>query len=147
TATQKGNNPLFDKIIGQGGGPVLAVFSSKDTAAVSKYLNRQDIRNLLQGDQRFAKFVWGKPTTVKDDKGKEIETFDLYALKGNRNNVAPMSGGVVTEARDEFDQMGKPCVSMQMNGAGAKTWEELTGRAYSQRSFIAIVLDDVVYSA
>lgn len=147
TAVKKGNNPLFDKIIGQGGGPVLAVFSSKDTAAVTKYLNRQDIRNLLQGEQRFAKFVWGKPNTVKDDKGKEIETFDLYALKGNRGNVAPMSGGVVTEARDEFDQMGKPCVSMQMNGAGAKTWEELTGRAYSQRSFIAIVLDDVVYSA
>ena len=147
SAVKKGNNPLFDKIVGQGGGPVLAVFLSKDTASVNKYLNRQDIRNLLQGEQRFAKFVWGKPNTVKDDKGKEIETFDLYALKGNRGNVAPMSGGVVTEARDEFDQMGKPCVSMQMNGAGAKTWEELTGRAYSQRSFIAIVLDDVVYSA
>ncbi|WP_026706500.1 protein translocase subunit SecDF [Flavobacterium soli] len=147
TATSKGNDPLFSKIIGQGGGPVLGVFSIKDTATVNKYLNRSDIKSLLQGDQRFAKFVWGKPSTVKDNSGKEIETLELYALKGNRDNVAPMSGGVITEARDEFDQMGRPCVSMQMNGNGAKIWEELTGKAYSQQGFIAIVLDDVVYSA
>ena len=53
----------------------------------------------------------------------------------------------IVDARDTFDQMGKPAVSMQMNGAGARTWEELTGRAFSQKSFIAIALDDVVYSA
>jgi hypothetical protein len=27
-----------------------------------------------------------------------------------------MSGGVVTDAKDTFDQSGKPAVSMQMNG-------------------------------
>ena len=147
SATEKGNNPLFDKIIGQGGGPVLALFSPKDTADVNRYLKRQDIRNLLQGDQRYAKFVWGKPETLKDDKGAEIEALQLYALKGNRNNEAPMSGGVITEARDEFDAMGKPSVSMQMSGAGAKAWEQLTGKAYREQRSIAIVLDDVVYSA
>jgi SecD/SecF fusion protein len=31
-----------------------------------------------------------------------------------------MSGGVVTDASDSFDQLGKPAVSMQMNGQGAK---------------------------
>jgi SecD/SecF fusion protein len=36
---------------------------------------------------------------------------------------------------------------MQMNGQGAKGWEELTGRAYTQKSNIAIVLDNIVYSA
>jgi SecD/SecF fusion protein len=71
----------------------------------------------------------------------------LYALKGNRDNVAAMSGGVVTDASDTFDQLGKPAVSMQMNGKGAKAWEELTGKAYTQKSNIAIVLDNVVYSA
>jgi SecD/SecF fusion protein len=44
-----------------------------------------------------------------------------------------MSGGVVTDAKDTFDQSGKPAVSMQMNGQGAKGWEELTGRAYTQK--------------
>ena len=144
---KKGNNPLFDKIIGQGGGPVLGLFSPKDTAVVNGYLKRADIRVLLAADQRYVKFVWGKPLTIKDDKAKAVEAVELYALKGNRDNVPAMAGGVVTDASDTFDQSGKPAVSMQMNGQGAKAWEELTGRAYTQKSNIAIVLDNVVYSA
>ncbi len=144
---KKGNNPLLDKIIQQGGGPVLGMFSPKDTAAVGGYLRRADIRVLLAADQKFARFVWGKPTTLKDDKGKEIDAVELYALKGNRDNVASMGGGVVTDAKDSFDQLGKPSVTMQMNGQGAKAWEELTGRAYTQKTNIAIVLDNIVYSA
>jgi SecD/SecF fusion protein len=101
----------------------------------------------LAADQHNAKFVWRKPTTIKDAKGKEIEAVELYALKGNRDNVPAISGGVVTDAKDTFDQMGKPAVSMQMNSQGAKVWEELTGRAFTQKSYIAIVLDDIVYSA
>ncbi|WP_281298475.1 protein translocase subunit SecDF [Flavobacterium limnophilum] len=148
TATdKKGNNPLLDKIIGQGGGPVLGLFSPKDTATVGGYLRRADVRILLGANQKYAKFVWGKPTSIKDEKGKNIEAVELYALRGNRDNVAAMSGGVVTDASDTFDQMGKPAVSMQMSGKGAKIWEELTGRAYTQKSNIAIVLDNVVYSA
>ena len=143
----KGNNPLLDKIIGQGGGPVLGLFSPKDTAIVNGYLKRADIRILLAGEQRYAKFVWGIPTPIKDEKGKDIDAVELYALRGNRDNVPAMSGGVVTDASDTFDQLGKPAVSMQMNGQGSKSWEELTGRAYTQKSNIAIVLDDVVYSA
>ena len=145
--TKKGNNPILDKIIQQGGGPVLGMFSPKDTAVVGGYLRRADIRVLLAADQRYARFVWGKPTTLKDDKGKDIDAVELYALKGNRDNVASMGGGVVTDAKDSFDQTGKPSVTMQMNGQGAKAWEELTGRAYTQKSNIAIVLDNVVYSA
>ncbi|PKB15682.1 protein translocase subunit SecDF [Flavobacterium sp. 5] len=145
--TKKGNNPILDKIIAQGGGPVLGLFSPKDTAVINSYFKRADIRILLAGEQRYAKFVWGKPTTIKGEKDKEVEAVELYALKGNRDNVASMGGGVVTDASDTFDQLGKPAVSMQMNNVGAKEWEELTGRAYTQKSNIAIVLDDVVYSA
>jgi SecD/SecF fusion protein len=144
---KKGNNPILDKIIQQGGGPVLGMFAPKDTAAVGGYLRRADIRALLAPDQFYAKFVWGKPTTLTDAKGKVIDAVELYALKGNRDNVASMGGGVVTDAKDTFDQSGKPAVSMQMNGQGAKAWEELTGRAYTQKSSIAIVLDNIVYSA
>lgn len=145
--SKTGNNPILDKIIQQGGGPVLGMFSPKDTAVVGGYLRRADIRVLLAPNQVYAKFVWGKPTTLTDAKGKEIDAIELYALKGNRDNLADMSGGVITDAKDSFDQLGKPSVTMQMNGQGSKTWEELTGRAYSQKSNIAIVLDNVVYSA
>lgn len=148
TAVKKGNNPLIDKIIAPGGGPVLAVVAPKDTAAINGYLKRPEIRNLLPADKRYAKFVWGiAQDSYEDADKKKIEGIELYALKGSRENKASMSGGVVTDARDSFDQLGKPSVSMQMNGAGAKAWEELTGKAYTEKGYIAIVLDNVVYSA
>lgn len=150
TATAKNTpkGPLAEKIVSGGYGPILLVADSKNTAAISEYLNRPEIRNLLPADKRYAKFVWGKPVVKVDEKTKkETSTADLYVLKGNRDDIAPMSGGVIVEARATFDQMGKPAVSMQMNGQGARVWEELTGRAYTQKSAIAIALDDVVYSA
>jgi SecD/SecF fusion protein len=140
--------PLVSKFFQPGGGPVLALVEPKDTAAINGYLKRPNIKALLPADLRFAKFVWGKPTITIDEKTKKgTETVEFYALKGNKNNQAAMSGGVVTDASDTFDQSGKPAVSMQMSGAGARAWEELTGKAYTQKSNIAIVLDDVVYSA
>jgi SecD/SecF fusion protein len=143
TGTKAGND-----ILTIGGGPILAIVSTKDTAAVNGYLKRNEVRALLPGDKRFAKFVWGKPVVKVDEKSKkESTTVDLYALKGNKDDVAPLSGGVIVDAGDTFDQMGKPAVSMQMNGAGANVWEKLTGNAYTQKGFIAIALDDVVYSA
>ena len=148
TAAKKGDNPLLDKFVSQGGGAVLAIVDPKDTATINSYFKRQDIRNLLPADKRYAKFVWGKPSINIDEKTKKsIETVELYALKGNRDNQAAMSGGVVTDAKDSFDQLGKPSVTMQMNGKGAKDWEELTGKAYTEKTNIAIVLDDIVYSA
>jgi SecD/SecF fusion protein len=147
-ADTKELGPLLNKFVSQGGGPVLAVVDPKDTSAINGYLKRQDIRVLLPADKRYAKFVWGKPSVNMDEKTKKpVETVELYALKGNRDNQASMGGGVVTDAKDSFDQLGKPSVTMQMNGQGAKAWEELTGRAYTQKSNIAIVLDDIVYSA
>jgi SecD/SecF fusion protein len=148
TAPKKGMNPLFDKFVSQGGGGVLAIIDSKDVAKVTEYLKRPNIKSLLPADKKNAKFVWGIPTTNVDEKTKVVsETVELYALKATKGNGAAMSGGVVTDASDTFDQLGKPAVSMQMSGAGARAWEELTGRAYTQKSNIAIVLDDVVYSA
>ncbi|WP_140485097.1 protein translocase subunit SecDF [Flavobacterium sp. GSA192] len=146
TETKKGNNPLFDKMLSQSGGG-LGFYAPKDTAVINGYLKRADIKVLLSPDQRYAKFVWGKATKLKDAKEKEVEAVELYALRGNRDNTPAMLGAVVTDAKDTFDQFGKPAVSMQMSPQGAKAWEELTGRAYTQKTNIAIVLDNVVYSA
>ncbi|MES2544334.1 MAG: protein translocase subunit SecDF [Bacteroidota bacterium] len=148
TAQTKDAGPILSKMVSPGGGPVLMVVNKKDAEVISGYLNRADIKILLPADKRYAKFVWGKPSSSIDEKTKkEVETVELYALKGNKDNKAAMSGGVVTDASDSFDQTGKPSVTMQMNGQGARAWEELTLRAYNQKSNIAIVLDDVVYSA
>jgi len=142
-AVKKGNNPLLDLVKGGGqqGSPVLAYFNPKDTAKVNAYLKRADIRALLPAEQRFARFAWGKLNS------KTPDVVELYALKTNREGVPPLSGGVITDASESFDQMGRPSVTMQMNASGAKAWEELTGKAFTQQSNIAIVLDNIVYSA
>ena len=135
-------NPIFDLLKGQGyqGGPIIAKFAIKDKETVLDYLSRPEVRALLPAEQRYAKFVFGKPE-------KDSEVVDLYALIGNRENVPELSGAVVTDARNQFGPTGKSEVSMQMNAKGAKIWEEMTGKAYAQSSQIAIILDNVVYSA
>ncbi|TVZ25702.1 SecD/SecF fusion protein [Gillisia sp. Hel_I_86] len=137
---QTANNPLLDLMVSPGfqGSPVLASFSSKDTAQVREYLNKSQVRALLPTDLRFAEFVWG---VSKDNVS------DLYALKGDREMLPALTGDVITDATQTYDQLGRVAVSMQMNGKGAKTWEEMTGQAYNEKSNIAIVLDKVVYSA
>src|SRR5690554_3751164 len=134
--------PIFSLMQGQGfqGSPIIGFFATKDTAQVNTYLKDPQVRALLKGQLRYVKFAWGKPKRNSD-------VSELYALKGNAQNVAPLSGGVVTEARADFDNMNQPVVSMQMNAKGAKEWEVLTGKAFSQQSNIAIVLDNMVYSA
>lgn len=145
---KKGNNPLFDKFIsgGQQGSPVLGYVKAKDAEKISGYLKRADIKALLPANLTDVKFLWGKAKASKQDATAD-EVVELYAIKGNNSNKPPLSGGVIVDATNDFDQMGKPAVSMQMNGKGAREWEELTGKAYTQQSNIAIVLDSIVYSA
>lgn len=141
------NNPLLGKMLSNGGGPVVGYFSPSDTAVINNYLKRANVVALRPQELRSAKLVWGKPTTLENDKKEKIPAVELYALKADRSNQATISGGVVVDASATFDQVGKPAVTMQMNGKGAKEWEELTGRVSQQQNAIAIVLDNVVYSA
>ena len=135
-------NPLLDLIVGSGfqGGPVLAQFAAKNADLVMGYLDTPEVRKLLPRDLRYIRFAWGKPATNSD-------VIDLYALKSNRDDLAPLSGGVVVDAMQTYDMMGNPAVSMQMNTQGARTWENMTGKAFREATNIAIVLDDIVYSA
>ena len=135
-------NPLFDYIVGTGyqGGPVIAQFFAKDQNKIEEYLSMPEIRQLLPIEMRFTKFLFGKP-----DANTKI--VDLYAIKSNRGDEPPLSGSVVVDATQSYDQVGSPAVSMQMNGKGARKWEEMTGNAYKDKSNIAIVLDEIVYSA
>lgn len=139
-------NPLLDKMVRYGypGGPVLGTFRVQDTAAINQYLKMPQVRNLLPAQQRYAKFVWGKEVV---DTELQEKTTDLYALKYTRDGVPQLGGDVVTDARHDFSMGGAPVVSMQMNAKGARIWEEMTGLAFNQKTQIAIVLDDVVYSA
>jgi SecD/SecF fusion protein len=133
-------NPIGNLLRGGANGPILGTFEAKDKDLVMSYLNKPQVRALLPAEQRYVKFAWGI-------QAKDSEFVDLYALKGNRDNVPELSGAVITDARQSYNQTGKPSVSMQMNAKGSKIWEEMTGRAFAQQSQIAIVLDNIVYSA
>ncbi len=136
------SNPIVDLIKGYGfqGGPVLAQFSSNDKEKIIQYLDMPEVRKLLTNEFRYVKFLWGK-----SDPSTDI--VELFAIRSNRNDKPPIGGGVVVDALQTYDQIGNPAVSMQMNASGARIWENLTGKAFKEASNIAIVLDDLVYSA
>jgi len=128
----------------QASNPGIISFRLSDTAVINSYLRMPQVQALLTGDQRNAKFVWSIPEYF-DSVGEEVTS--LYALFGNREDEAPLSGGVITDAQQSYNAKGEVSVTMQMNGAGAKTWEDMTEQAYANGTQIAVVLDDVVYSA
>ncbi|MBO6608059.1 protein translocase subunit SecDF [Psychroserpens sp.] len=136
-------NPIFDLIA-----PVqsfgLFAIEAEDKETMEEYLSMPEVRANLPAELRYTMFAFGLPT-LDDETG--LETVDVYALKGNRDNVPELSGGVITDARQSYGNTNKPTVTMQMNAKGSKIWEEMTGRANQNQSQIAIVLDDIVYSA
>ena len=123
-----------------GQGPIIGYANYKDTAEINKYLAMREVIAELPKDLRLK---WGVAPADFDKKG---QTFELYAIKSTeRNGKAPLEGDVVTDAKDDFDQHGKPSVSMSMNTDGARRWAQLTKQNIGRS--IAIVLDNYVYSA
>ena len=56
-----------------------------------------------------------------------------------------MTGDVITDARVQYDQMGRTIVAMDFNRAGAAQFERITGEHIREK--LAIILDNRVYSA
>ena len=114
--------------------------SVRDTAAINKIIYSQVAKQVLPND---LKLLW----SAKPADGIQAKNiFELHALKVTTpNGRAPLEGDVITDAKDEFDQMGRPVVSMSMNTEGARKWAQLTKANIGKA--IAIVLDGVVYSA
>ncbi len=133
-------HPLLARlqVLNQDNGAVVGYAGKRDMEALNALFETPEAKAVLPADM---KLLWG----VKGiDKNEEV--FELYAIKvTERNGRAPLEGDVVTDAKDEFDQQGRPCVSMQMNVEGARRWAALT-KANVHRP-IAIVLDNYVYSA
>ena len=123
-----------------GYGSVVGYADYKDTAQVNQYLAMKEVKEMLPKDLRLK---WGVKAADFDKQGR---IFELYAIKSTeRNGRAPLEGDVITDAKDEYDQFNKPCVSMSMNTDGARRWAALTKANVGKA--IAIVLDNVVYSA
>ena len=116
------------------------IYSVSDTLKVSRMLQHSDIRKLIP---ESVAFLWAAKSISSTSGSTEL--LELYAISSNRKRKAPLSGDVVTDARQDFDQYGRPAISMQMSATGAKKWRKVTQENLNER--IAIVLDDKVYSA
>ena len=123
-----------------GVGCIVGYADYKDTADVNRILNMKAVKEVMPRD---LKLMWGVKASDMDKTGR---IFELYAIKSTeRNGRAPLEGDVVTDAKDEYDQFNKPCVSMSMNTEGSRRWAALTKKNIGKE--IAIVLDGYVYSA
>lgn len=142
-AQAKKTNPLLAvlQLAPQGSLSVVGYANVRDTAAVNKIIYSAAAKQVLPSD---LKLLWG----AKPADGLSVKNvYELYALKVTQSNGhAPLEGDVITDAKDEFDQMSnRPSVSMSMNSDGARRWAEMTKANINKA--IAIVLDGAVYSA
>ena len=140
-AQEDKNNPLLSKLKVYPGLALVGYASINDTAAINRMIQSDVAKQVLPSD---LKLLWSaKPATGISLKNH----YELYALKvTTTNGRAPLEGDVVTDAKDQFDNVtGQPEVSMTMNSEGARRWAALTKANVGKA--VAIVLDGVVYSA
>ena len=122
-------------------GPIVGLAHDKDRAAIDKMLSQAAERKVY--DPRSVKFLWSNKA---DEHFTGGDIFTLYAIKiTTRDGVALLDGSCISDARQDFSSNGKSNVSMTMNSAGARDWKRITGENIGK--CIAIVLDDLVYSA
>ena len=137
----KKEHPLLAVLqVSNASSPVIGYANYKDTAEVNRYLAMPEVKENLPKNLRL---LWSVSASEFDPLA---QTFELYGIKmTERNGKAPLEGDVMVDAKDDFDQYGKPCVNMSMNTDGARRWAQLTKQNIGK--CIAIVLDGYVYSA
>ena len=142
-AADKKAHPLLSMVMpaqnARGGSAVVGYVMSYDTAEVNKLLNSPEAKSTLRSDLSLK---WGVKAS---DMFPNADVFELYAIHTTADGKAPLEGNAITDAKSDFDQYGKPEVSMSMNNDGARIWANLTKNNIGKA--VAIVLDGVVYSA
>ena len=138
-AKAKKENPLLSVLqVMQNPGCVVGYAHSRDMKQINEYLAREEVKAMLPRD---LKLMWGVKAIDEDGK-----IFELYAIKSTqRNGRAPLEGDVIVSATDDYDNNGRPSVSMTMNSDGARRWAQLTKQNIGKP--IAIALDGYIYSA
>ena len=112
----------------------------KDSSLVRSYLESPAIRSTFP-----AQMAWMYGIAERGQDNKPSDRVPLYAIKTFGRDKAKIEGDAVSSARNDFDQLGRPEVNMDMTSVGAKAWAKMTGENVGKP--IAIVLDNLVYSA
>lgn len=122
--------------------PVVGYVAKKDTAKLNEYLNLNVVRNKFPNN---VKFLYGaEQKGVRRDPNSPLTLYAIRTAAGA--NEAKLEGDRVIQARMDYNPLtGEPEVSMEMDAAGARVWKKMTGD--NKGRFVAVVLDDKVYSA
>lgn len=122
--------------------PMLGYVRTQDTGLVNSYLENSAVKSSIPADARF---MYGMPE--KDKNGKVQNFVPLYAVKTvPGSEKAKLEGEAIVDANQDFNPVtNQVTVNMVMNKQGEKVWAKLTGDNVGRA--IAIVLDEVVYSA
>ena len=132
------SSPLLSNLRSEFGG---LFYNLEDTISINSILSNEKVKQLIPNS---IKFLWAvKPTEDTADPSDQV--LELFVIKTSRGGKAPLTGEVITDARQDLDQSARPSISMQMNSNGAKNWRRLTSTNIGRR--VAIVLDNYVYSA
>ena len=121
-------------------GPLIGYINGADTAKFNSYLAMPGVRGIFPSTMRF---VYGaKP--IESEEARNI--LPVYAIQSQTANFKPpLDGSVIVDARDDISSNQDVVVSMQMNAEGARQWRKITSENINKS--VAIVLDDLVYSA
>ena len=120
-------------------------YSLTDTAAINSIIKRADVISRLP---RNVGLFWGhKPEKFNSADGSEEPKLQLYFLDLGRNKKAKLTGESIVNARTDLDEKAQPAVSMSMNTTGTRVWAKWTAEAATKRSRIAIMLDNLIFSA
>ena len=141
TVDEKGNPKAYAE------GPTIGIATSKaDTAKVNAYLKIAIAKNVFPSK---LKFMWGNKEVETKQDGKIVGSyFELFAIKQtDRNGKAALSGDIITDAKKDYNQQsgGLPIIKMSMTTEAGQKWAVLT--AANAKKSIAVVMDNMVYSA
>lgn len=112
----------------------------KDTPSFNRFIQLDAFKQAMPAD---AKILYGKQFEDADSKAKDI--IAVYAIKTYGKDKAELEGEHITKANADYNERNQPEVRMQMDNTGGRIWGNMTTRNVDKS--VAIVLDDIVYSA
>lgn len=136
-------NPLLSLLAGsQPGNPAFAFIERKNAKRFMELLEMEVVKSKLPSNIRIV--LEAENGRNKFNPNAPLGLYAIKLVPGKEG--AMLEGDQITEAGRDYDQLtGKPEVRMTFNNTGERLFRKLT--AENVGGFIAIVMDDRVYSA
>lgn len=124
-------------------GPIMAIAAKENINKINKMLADETVISALPKDVKFA---WSaKP------QNEENQIYELYALRYTKGESAALGSGEENIIADAYatnnPNSGRVMVAMSMTQTATRDWKNLTRKAAINKDYIAIVLDNKVFSA